>query len=203
MLGDQLFTASAAPQSRGCTGMAESGVRMPTATVIRTARLTLVPLAVGHAEQMATVLASPSIHDFIGGSPSTAAELRSRYERLVAGSGDPAVTWLNWVIRLREPGRSVPHGPLTGTVQATVTGGPACCQAEVAWVVGVAWQRKGIAKEAARALVVWLQQQGVRTVIAHIHPGHFASAAVAMSTGLRPTGDTHDGEIRWQLGPAG
>jgi hypothetical protein len=35
----------------------------------------------------------------------------------------------------------------------------------------------------------------VQTVIAHIHPEHQASAAVA--AGLTPTNEWHEGEIRW------
>ncbi len=52
---------------------------------------------------------------------------------------------------------------------------------------------------AARGLVAWLGQQSVRTVIAHIHPGHRASAAVAAAAGLSPADYAQDGEIRWQL----
>ncbi|KAB1907210.1 GNAT family N-acetyltransferase, partial [Micromonospora sp. AMSO31t] len=54
----------------------------------------------------------------------------------------------------------------------------------------------------ARGLVAWLGRQGVRTVIAHIHPDHRASAAVATAAGLAPTDVRHEGEIRW-AGPAG
>jgi RimJ/RimL family protein N-acetyltransferase len=63
--------------------------------------------------------------------------------------------------------------------------------------VGTPWQGRDIATEAARALVAWLGQHSVRAVIAHIHPGHRASAAVAAAAGLSPTGHRQDGEIRW------
>lgn len=156
--------------------------------VISTARLDLVPLSPSHAEEMAVVLADPELHRFIGGAPLSAAELLTRYERLAAGSPDPAVRWLNWVIRERAT------GALTGTAQATITGDVA----EIAWVVGTAWQGRGIAAEAATGLVGWLSGQ-VDTVIAHVHPDHAASAAVARRAGLESTGEFHDGEIRWQL----
>ncbi|MET7967018.1 GNAT family N-acetyltransferase [Micromonospora sp. NPDC005305] len=159
---------------------------------IDTDRLVLVPLAVAHAKEMAVVLGDPALHTFIGGAPADAPALRARYERLVAGSPDPAVTWCNWVIRLRD------DACLVGTVQATVTERVA----EIAWVVGTPWQGRGIAGEAARGLVAWLGRQGVRTVIAHIHPDHRASAAVATAAGLAPTDVRHEGEIRW-AGPAG
>ncbi|MEU0685983.1 GNAT family N-acetyltransferase [Streptomyces uncialis] len=160
---------------------------------MRTDRLDLVPLAVGHSEEMAGVLADPDLHAFTGGAPLTGPELRERYARLAAGSPDPAVTWVNWVVRLRD------EGSLTGTVQATVTtGADGRRTAEVAWVVGTAWQGRGIAGEAARALVTRLRQDGVDTVIAHVHPDHKASAAVAAGAGLEPTDEAHDGEIRWR-----
>ncbi|GAA1292800.1 GNAT family N-acetyltransferase [Saccharothrix xinjiangensis] len=155
---------------------------------IGTARLDLVPLRVGHADGMAAVLADPALHAFTGGAPATPGALRSRYERLAGGSGDPGVAWLNWVVRLRAEER------LTGTVQATVTGP----LAEVAWVVGTPWQGRGIATEAARGLVDWLGGRGVRTVVAHVHPDHLASAAVAAAAGLAPTGERQDGEVRWR-----
>ncbi|MGY0488568.1 GNAT family N-acetyltransferase [Streptomyces sp. WG-D5] len=153
----------------------------------------MLPLRVAHAEEMADVLGDPALHTFIGGAPDTAEELRARYARMVAGSPDPAVVWLNWVVQLRDAGR------LVGTVQATVGDGVA----EIAWVVGTAWQRRGFATEAARALVAWLNEQGVRTVVAHIHPEHHASAAVATACGLTPTGAWHDGEVVWRLRTAG
>jgi RimJ/RimL family protein N-acetyltransferase len=155
-------------------------------------RLTLVPLSVEHAGEMAAVLADPDLYTFIGGSPPTRQELRARYERWSAGSPDPAESWCNWVIQLRSP------RCLAGTVQATIRTGDERV-AEVAWVVGTPWQGRGIATEAAQALIAWLRQQSVQTVVAHIHPRHQASAAVAAAAGLSPTGQLHDGEIRWRL----
>ncbi|MGH3728882.1 MAG: GNAT family N-acetyltransferase [Micromonosporaceae bacterium] len=174
-----------------------------SAEVISTQRLDLLPLRVGHAEEMATVLSDPALHTFIGGTPLTTQDLRSRYQRMVAGSPDPAVSWLNWVIQLRD------EACLTGTIQATISPSPGEVAvlrvgaargtvAEIAWVVGVPWQGRGIATEAAQELVAWLSRQPVRTVIAHIHPEHHASASVATASGLTPTDESHDGEIRWR-----
>ncbi|SMQ13768.1 Protein N-acetyltransferase, RimJ/RimL family [Streptomyces sp. Ag82_O1-12] len=161
------------------------------AQAISTERLDLLPLAVEHAEEMAAVLSDPALHTFIGGTPDTPGALRSRYQHMTAGSADPAVSWLNWVIRLRD------ESCLTGTVQATVSSCGHGLIAEIAWVVGTPWQGRGIASEAARGLVAWLGQQPVQTVIAHIHPEHRASVAVATAAGLTPTDEWHEGEIRW------
>ncbi|MEU1268880.1 GNAT family N-acetyltransferase [Streptomyces sp. NPDC005799] len=160
------------------------------AEFFRTARLDAVPLSEEHAAEMAAVLSDPALHLFIGGTPASPGALRARYERLVAGCPDPAVSWCNWVLRLREEAR------LVGTVQATVVGSVA----EVAWVIGTAWQGRGLAAEAARGLVSLLAGQTcVRTVIAHVHPEHRASEAVARAAGLEPTEVERDGERRWRL----
>lgn len=168
------------------------GVNKLRAEAINTERLDLLPLRVGHAEEMATVLSDPALHTFIGGTPSTTQDLRSRYQRMLAGSPDPAISWLNWVIQLRD------EACLTGTVQATISLTEHGTIAELAWVVGTAWQGRGIATEATQGLVAWLSQQPVHTVIAHIHPEHHASAAVATASGLTPTDEWHDGEIQWR-----
>ncbi|MFI5609539.1 GNAT family N-acetyltransferase [Amycolatopsis sp. NPDC051903] len=164
------------------------------AQAIRTQRLDLLPLHVEHADEMAAVLADPALHTFIGGTPDTPGALRSRYRRLTAGSPDPGVSWLNWVIRHR--GESC----LTGTVQATVSCAGHGPVAELAWVVGTPWQGRGIATEATRGLIASLDRQAVLTVIAHIHPEHRASAAVATAAGLTPSDERHEGEIRWRRG---
>ncbi|MFJ8949113.1 GNAT family N-acetyltransferase [Streptomyces sp. NPDC102381] len=154
-----------------------------------TGRLAMLPLRVEHAEEMADVLGDPALHTFIGGAPDTVEELRARYRRMLAGSPDPAVTWLNWVVQLRDEER------LVGTVQATVGGGVA----EIAWVVGTGWQGRGFATEAARGLVAWLGEQGIGTLVAHIHPEHHASAAVATACGLAPTDEWEGSEVTWRL----
>lgn len=159
---------------------------------IRTERLVLLPLAVEHADEMAKALGDPSLHTFIGGAPDTAEALRSRYARMLAGAPDPAVSWCNWVISLRA------ESCLAGTVQATVSPSGHGRAAEVSWVVGTPWQRRGVATEAARALVGWLADRSVHTAVAHVHPDHLASAAVAAAAGLRPTDRVQDGEVRWQ-----
>jgi RimJ/RimL family protein N-acetyltransferase len=160
-----------------------------TAQPIETERVSLEPLRVEHAAEMASVLDDPGLHRFTGGRPDTPGELRARYERwergAPPGSGE---AWLNWIVREQAAGVAV------GTVQATVRG-PA---AEVAWVVGSAHQGRGYAKEAAAAMVDWLRAHGVRSVAANVHPEHMASMAVARHIGLAPTGAiAGDGEARW------
>jgi RimJ/RimL family protein N-acetyltransferase len=165
-------------------------VTVPPAAPIATARLTLVPLRVDDAAEMAEVLAAPSLYAFTGGSPPTVEALRERYEAQAAGgSADGSQAWRNWIVR------EGTDGPAAGYVQATVTGDTA----DVAWVIGEPWQGRGYASEAAQAMVAWLAANGVRTVTAHIHPAHEASAGVADRVGLKPMLTLEDGERVWRM----
>ena len=157
---------------------------------MRSGRLSLTPLAVTDADEMVGVLSGAALYTFTGGSPPSLGELRARYARLAARrSPDGREEWRNWIIR-REPDRAA-----VGYVQATIA--DAGTRAEIAWVVGLNWQRQGFAAESVRALVAWLDARGVTAIQAHIHPDHAASAAVARRAGLAPTGRSDDGEQLW------
>jgi RimJ/RimL family protein N-acetyltransferase len=170
------------------------------ATALTTPRLVLEPLRVEHAGEMVAVLDDDALHRFVGGRPVGEAELRARYARQVTGrSPDGRQRWLNWIVR-----RSA-DGVAMGFVQATVGGaddgrGPT---AELAWTIGIAFQRRGYAREAAVAVRGWLRAQGVGRFIAHIHPEHAASMAVARALELRPTAVAVDGEVRWESAASG
>jgi RimJ/RimL family protein N-acetyltransferase len=158
---------------------------------LRTDRLDLEPLTVGHAEEMVEVLADPSLYTVTGGDPPSVAELRERYRRQVAGpteGGRDRQVWHNWVLRRRDTGAAV------GYLQATVTGP----DAEVAWVLGAAHQGQGFAIEGAQAMVESFAAAGVPVLSAYVAAGHAPSEAVAARLGLRPTGERRDGEVRWE-----
>jgi RimJ/RimL family protein N-acetyltransferase len=163
----------------------------PTATVrIRTDRLDLVPLVPADAIEMTGVLADPSLYRYIGGRPLTRAELEATYDRWVAGSPTPGQAWHNWVIRDSDGGAAIGH------LQASVMDDGR--SADIAWVVGSAWQGRGYATEAAAALVDWLTRTGVATITAHVHPDNVASARVAERAGLERTDELVDGEVVWR-----
>lgn len=152
----------------------------------------LDPLRVSDATELAAVLDDPDLHTFIGGKPATIDELTNKYQRQVIGhSEDGGQLWFNWTVRRRD------HGSAVGSVQGTVNLEAGVAVAEVAWVIATPYQRLGYAKEAAALMMEWLRHEGVSKVIAHIHPDHTASAAVARSLGLHATPVVVDGETRW------
>jgi RimJ/RimL family protein N-acetyltransferase len=156
---------------------------------IRTGRISLTALKVADAEDMAKVLSDPGLYQFTGGSPPSPEQLRATYRRQVAGPADGREVWRNWIIRAE------PDGQPVGYVQATISAD--WHRAELAWVIGAGWQRRGYATAAARAVADWLRANGVGTLQAHIHPDHEASARVAARLGLQPTGTMQDGEQLW------
>lgn len=155
-------------------------------------RLLLDPLTVSAASEMVPVLGDPQLYEYTGGQAPTLPQLRDRYHVQVVGqSTDGAQWWLNWVIRWQRSSEPA------GYVQATVEDHHGTRVAEVAWVVSVAHQGQGVATEAAEAMIGWLRSSGVHEVVAHIHPSHDASIAVAERLGLRRTDTWQDSELRW------
>jgi RimJ/RimL family protein N-acetyltransferase len=164
----------------------------PRAEALTTQRLVLEPLRPDHARELAPVLADPALHAFTGGQPAAEDELRARFARQAEGrSPDGTQGWLNWVARDRAT-----RAPL-GTVQATITDDAGVRTAALAWVVATSRQGEGLATEAARAARDWLADQSVTRFVAHIHPDHGASAAVARHLGLAAADERRDGEVRW------
>jgi RimJ/RimL family protein N-acetyltransferase len=167
-------------------------VDWPIAETIDTARLTLQPLRLDHAGEMVDVLSDPRLYEYVGGAPPSAARLEARYARQVVGhSPDARQGWLNWIVRERATGSAV------GTVQATLAVIDGQTEAEIAWVIGSAYQRRGYATEAAGAMVQWLRSRVANRIVAHIHPEHAASMSVAMHLGLTATDVIDGGETRW------
>jgi RimJ/RimL family protein N-acetyltransferase len=169
------------------------GVDWPAAEPIETARLTLEPLRVDHAGEMREVLGDPALYGYTGGKPPSLDELRTRYAMQAVGrSPDARHGWLNWIARDRDTAAAV------GIVQATLGRSAGHLEAEIAWIIGVPYQRRGFAIEAATGMVKWLRDHGVQTFTAHIHPDHTASMSVARRLGLTATDVIEGGETRWE-----
>lgn len=154
----------------------------------------LEPLLVEHAAAMVAVLADPAIYSFTGGDPPSLDDLEHRYHLQSRGlSPDGTERWFNWIVR------DAVSRDAVGYVQATVTRRDQL--AELAWVVGAAWQGRGYAAAAATAMVAELRPLGLRGLFACVHPEHEASQRVAARIGLVATDEIRDGEVVWR-GPA-
>ena len=159
---------------------------------LETERLLLDPMVEGDSHALFALLTDPEIHAFTGSRPpGSADDLRittRRRESRRSPAGDEL--WLNWTLRLKT------DQSVVGYVQAGVTQG----KADLAWVVGVPFQRRGYASEASRRVLRWLRDDlGVQEVSANIHPDHIASQKVARNIGLRKSRErTDEGEDVWR-----
>jgi RimJ/RimL family protein N-acetyltransferase len=144
---------------------------------------------------MAGLLSDDRLHEFIGGAPLTRDGLRRQFARQATGrSADGTERWLNWILRRRGDHVTV------GYVQATVSGANSGQTAALAWVVGVAFQGQGYAREGVASAMQALGAGGVRSFTASIHPEHLASIAVARRLGFNPTAARIEGETVWTTG---
>ena len=145
----------------------------------------------GDSQALFLLLKDPEIHVFTGGHPpasaaDVSAKIRRRESRR-SPAGDEL--WLNWTLRLKTDQSAV------GYVQAGVKQD----RADLAWVVGVPFQRRGYASEASQRVLRWLRGDlGVHEFRANIHPDHVASHRVARNIGLLKSGErTDEGEEVW------
>jgi RimJ/RimL family protein N-acetyltransferase len=161
------------------------------ASSIDTSRLLLEPRRVEDPDEMAGLLDDASLHRYTGGRPETCEELRVRYARQVAGASRG---WPNWIVRQRDT------SAIVGTVHATLFDDHGRGAAELSWIVISSQQGKGYAREAAAGMVAWLREHGVESFVAHVHPEHAASIAVARGLGMTPGASRGDGEVRWATG---
>ena len=167
------------------------------ATALDSADLILEPLNVEHAHEMAPLLDDEELHTFIGGEPATLDQLTQIYGLQVLGrSPDGRERWSTWVLRRRDTLEAA------GYVQATITEEEGVIVAEASWVVAPAHQGRGLAGQAAAVMVEWLVSMGAGRIIAHVHPDHAASNAIAMAVGLHPTRVRINGDVRWSSQPA-
>ena len=156
---------------------------------LETPRLQLSPMLASHAKVMYPILSDRHLNFFTRDEPpESESALEERYRYLEGRkSPDELQLWLNWIVALQNGNTAI------GYIQATVSK----THAEIAWVIGLDWQGKGYASEAASALVVWLRENKVDDIQCCIHPEHVASQTVAANCGLKKSDLFDDGEEVW------
>jgi RimJ/RimL family protein N-acetyltransferase len=163
---------------------------------LETVRLALEPVRSAHADEMAPLLGDRRLYAFTGGISPTLDELRARYARQATGrSPDGVERWFNWIVRRREDGLAV------GFVQAAMSDDPPAPvppTAVLGWALGFPFHGHGYAREAAAAMLRWLETIGATRAVAYIHPEHTASMGVARALGMAPTDELVDGEVVWE-----
>jgi len=163
-------------------------------TNIRLNRLYLTPIKAAHAQVMFPILADRRLYTFTGDEPPESERaLRARYRKFESRqSPDKSQLWLNWLVSITESDTAI------GYVQATVSE----FSADIAWVTGTKWQRRGFASEAATGLVGWLSASEMPLIRALISPNHKASQKVAGNAGLTNSNLIEANEDVWVFRPA-
>lgn len=156
-------------------------------------RLLLTPIKASHAQVMFPILADKQLYTFTGDEPPESEQaLRSTYRKLESRkSPDKSQLWLNWLISIVESGTTI------GYVQATVSE----FSADIAWLTGTKWQKRGFASEAATGLVGWLSANEMPLIRALISPNHKASQKVASNAGLTKSNLIEANEDVWVFRP--
>ncbi len=157
---------------------------------LQSERLLLLPVEQEHAPGMYPVLQDASLYHYTGGQPPANLDAVSTWFSSLESrrSADNKELWFTWILKTRAQADCI------GYVQATVRESAT----ELAWLVGSDFQNLGYAREAVTCTAIWLKDNGVASLQAHIHPGHAASQKIAASIGLLTTGTRIDGEDLWQ-----
>jgi RimJ/RimL family protein N-acetyltransferase len=162
-------------------------------TELETEHLFLSPMYATDSELLFELLKEPALHTFTGNeTPSSVQELRKRlilWEQRRSPNGDEI--WLNWTLRRKA------DGTVIGYVQVSMK----TSQGQIAWLIGLPFQKQGYATEATCRVMAWLKERIKSGEIrANIHPNHVASQAVARRLGLCLSSEcTADGEEAWIL----
>ncbi len=144
---------------------------------IETDRLMLEPVLKLHADEMVTLLSDSELYSFIPQDPPELEKLRKTYElwsKRVSPAGDEL--WLNWIARLKSTREAVGH------FQAGLKDGK---DSNIAYTVGLKFQRKGIAAEALRAILSFIEAEfRIESIKAWIDTRNVASINLVEKLGM-------------------
>jgi RimJ/RimL family protein N-acetyltransferase len=144
----------------------------------RTARLVLEPLSHAHAEGLHAALSPTEVARYLTAPDvTTVAALHDRIDHLAQGPADPDERWLNVVMRRAADGKII------GRLEASIAGGG---WAELAYLVGPAYQHHGYAREGVQWLIDHLASEGITELWVAIHAANARSIALVEALGWQP-----------------
>ncbi len=145
--------------------------------VLETARLTLEPICLSHAEELQVFFSDPDLHEFVPFEPPTLEQQREkclRWEK--RWSPDRNELWLNWAGRDKQTGTLIAH------IQAGVKQDGV---ASIGYVVSKRFQNQGFATEALERVFDYLRiTLSVREVKAWTDTRNAASHCLAKKLGM-------------------
>ena len=149
--------------------------------LIKTKRLILEPILVSHANEMAKLLEDSELYTFIPNDPLDLAKLQKKYELWSKRiSPDRDEIWLNWAARLTASDEVVGHFQV-GVREGT--------ESNLAYTVGLKWQRKGFALEALHAVLKFVNaNMDLRVIKAWIDTRNIASIKLVEKIGMQRVG---------------
>jgi RimJ/RimL family protein N-acetyltransferase len=145
---------------------------------LKTGRLTLEPIVVGHAEEMLSVLSEVELHQFIPSDPFELEQLQKRYkvwEQRISKEKDEI--WLNWAARENKSGELIGHFQAGVRVDSDTY---------IAYIVNSKHQRQGYALEALVEVVSFLKSHmKLKNVKAWIDTRNIASTGLVERLGMK------------------
>ncbi len=158
-----------------------------------TDRLTIEPLGHEHAEGLFAALDHPEVAQYLSAPDVTTLEaVHARIDRLARGPANSDEIWLNAAIRRSD------DGAIVGRLEASMYG----AWAELAYLIGPTYQRRGYGREAVRWLIAELRSRGVVELWAAVQPGNSPSLALLEALGFtrqaelaRPLGSYDPGDV--------
>ena len=158
-------------------------------TLLATARLTLEPLTVAHADLLYAGLCDPALYVYIPGDPpATLQEKREHFARILRGPRDnPVELWRNWAVKVAATGDYI------GLIETSVFPGD---HAHLAYFIFSNAQRTGFAKEACAAVLKHIAgAYSIKQVVTEMDTRNTASWRLAESLGFSRTGEKRDADF--------
>ncbi|WP_156167911.1 GNAT family N-acetyltransferase [Devosia epidermidihirudinis] len=162
-------------------------MRVLAETELVTERLVLEPLRPDHAVALLAGLQDEQLYRFIPQDPpADLAWLTARFTRIsTRGPADGNAVWMNWAIRCGDV--------YCGQFEATATENGSV---DIAYFIFTAYQRQGLAKEAARAVVAaLLNDPDLRMIGASLDTRNEASAGLVEALGFARIATVKDADF--------